>query len=636
MNSLANVFRFGWPYLRRYWSRLLAGVLLGVLFGVTNASFPWFATTLLERLKPKPPATQAAQEAKPFASEKAGAGAEKLPFSESRSRLKQLGARLEGDARAWLDPWLPEAGRAFDWRQAVGVLLLPLLVAARGFIGYLSSYCMIWVAERCINDLRCDVLAKLNTLSLDFFNRAKMGDLLTRINSDTTALYRALNLGFSDLIKEPMTILAMLAYLCYVDWKLTLFTLAFLSLTLIPVQVLGKKVRRATQAAVNATVSQSSLLVEVLSGIRVVKAFCLEAEQERRFREYSRQLVHHGVKNVQAKELVNPFVETLSMIGLAVVVIYVFRFTAMDMADVVGFVMGLALLYPSVKKLAGVVVLFDQSSVGVNRLVQVLSEQPSVKEPASPRLLKGFSDALALNHLSFSYGNPLVLKEINLRIPRGFKLGVAGESDSGKSTLVNLLFRFYDPTSGAVKLDGLDLREVSTRDLRQVMALVSQEIVLFDQSVAENIALGRPGATRAEIEVAARAADAHDFIMQLPQGYDTRVGERGVTLSGGQRQRIAIARAFIRNAPILVLDEATAALDSASEAEVQAAIDRLEENRTVICVAHRLSTLAAMDRIVVLQDGAIIEQGTFQELLRAGGVFADMARRQGHVVPAGA
>ena len=222
-----------------------------------------------------------------------------------------------------------------------------------------------------------------------------------------------------------------------------------------------------------------------------------------------------------------------------------------------------------------------------------------------------------------------MLHDISLEIPRGQKLGVAGESGSGKSTLLNLIFRFYDPTAGAIRFDGLDLREARIDDLRQQMALVSQEVVLFNETVAENIAYGKPGATRGEIEAAARAAFAHDFISQMPQGYDTPVGERGVTLSGGQRQRLAIARAFIRNAPLLVLDEATASLDSQAEAEVQTAIERLEENRTVICVAHRLSTLAKMDRIIVLSRGQIVEQGAFDELLRRGGLFTGMAARQG-------
>jgi len=261
--------------------------------------------------------------------------------------------------------------------------------------------------------------------------------------------------------------------------------------------------------------------------------------------------------------------------------------------------------------------------------MHILHQQPSVKDPVEPKPLRGFQRGIALENVSFSYGHEPVLKNLTLELPRGKKLGVAGESGSGKSTLVNLLFRFFDPTAGTIRIDGLDLREVACADLRTLMALVSQDVVLFDMTVAENIALGKSGATRAEIEAAAKAAFAHEFIAAMPQGYDTRVGERGVTLSGGQRQRLCLARAFVRNAPILVLDEATASLDSKAEAEVQAAIDRLAERRTVIAVAHRLSTLAAMDRIVVLAEGRLVESGGFDELLRRGGVFADMAARQG-------
>jgi subfamily B ATP-binding cassette protein MsbA len=276
---------------------------------------------------------------------------------------------------------------------------------------------------------------------------------------------------------------------------------------------------------------------------------------------------------------------------------------------------------------------FQHASPSVERLTTTLREVPTVKEPAHPRPLPDFRSELTLEHVTFSYGDRPVLNDVNLVLPRGRKLGVAGESGSGKSTLVNLLFRFYDPTGGAIRIDGVDLRDASSHDFRQLMALVSQEVVLFNQSVADNIACGKLGATREEVETAARNAFAHGFISQLPQGYDTIVGERGMTLSGGQRQRIAIARAFVRNAPILVLDEATASLDSQSEAEVQKAIDRLSENRTVICVAHRLSTLSTCDRIIVLLEGRIVEEGTFAELLHQGDLFALMAWRQGILSP---
>jgi ABC-type multidrug transport system fused ATPase/permease subunit len=258
-----------------------------------------------------------------------------------------------------------------------------------------------------------------------------------------------------------------------------------------------------------------------------------------------------------------------------------------------------------------------------------MAEQPTVVEAAQPVRLRDLHHGIEFDRVTFAYAERPVLEDVRLELRPGERVGVAGESGSGKSTLVNLLFRFYDPTRGVVRIDGHDLREVSLLDLRQLMALVSQEVVVFDLTIAENIACGRPGASRVEIEAAAEAADADAFIRQLPHGYDTRVGERGVTLSGGQRQRLSIARAFIRNAPILVLDEATASLDSAAEAEVQGAINRLEQNRTVLCIAHRLSTLAHLDRIIVLSGGRVVEEGPFDVLLRSKGPFAAMARRQG-------
>ena len=282
------------------------------------------------------------------------------------------------------------------------------------------------------------------------------------------------------------------------------------------------------------------------------------------------------------------------------------------------------------KKLGGLHVYFQQASVGANRLVKFFQEQPTVKEKAQPVRAETFKHELRFENVHFAYKPKTpVLRDFNFVLPRGLKLGIAGESGSGKSTLVNLLLRFYDPTQGRILIDGIDMRDVAVGDLRNLMALVSQEVVIFDQTAAENIACGREGATRAEVEAAAKAAFAHDFIMKLPQGYDTRLGESGKTLSGGQRQRICIARAFVRNAPILVLDEATAQLDPKAEAEVQLAIDKLAENRTVVCIAHRLSTLSQLDHILVFKDGKIVEQDSFAKLLKANGLFAEMARKQG-------
>jgi subfamily B ATP-binding cassette protein MsbA len=403
--------------------------------------------------------------------------------------------------------------------------------------------------------------------------------------------------------------------------------MVFFPLCVIPMMVLGRKARRAGKGNRKSGVSQQSLLVEFLASIRVVKAYNLEAEQSRRFARYSRELIHHAMKNLQARELVNPLIETIGAVGLALLLLYLL-YTGRSGSDLAIFIAAVATVYTPVKKLASVHVMFQQTSVGVDRLFYILDQQPTVKEPARPRKIERFQGDVRFENVSFGYGEAPVLRQLNLSIPRGMKLGIAGESGSGKSTLINLLFRFYDPTGGRILIDGIDIREISTGDLHSQMALVSQEIVLFDQTVRENIACGKPGAGPAEVEAAARAAFAHEFIMQLPQQYETRVGERGVMLSGGQRQRIAIARAFIRQAPILALDEATAALDAQSEAEVQGAIDRLAENRTVIAVAHRLSTLSKMDKIIVLKEGELIEQGAFSDLLKGKGVFGAMAERQ--------
>ena len=550
-------------------------------------------------------------------------------FREQFEALRQSAEQVRQFVESTLDPWLPQVGRPIDARQVLGgFLLLPVLVAIRGMLSYFSTYCMCWVSERVMADLRADVLRKLNSLSLDFFNRSTLGDLITRINGDTASLYRCLALGFGDLIREPMTILCLVLGLCLVDWQLTLVALVFVPLVLVPLRKLGQKMRAVSQASVNVTIDQASSLLEALAGIRVIQAFGLEARQEERFVNNGRQLVHFGMKTVQARELVNPITEIIAMLGLGSLVVFIF-WRGSAVPDMIGFTTGLVMLLQPLKKLTALHVLFQQTAVGVERLFQLFQEKPTVANRAGAQPFREFRGPLTFENVSFRYAEKPVLQDVCLTIPRGLKLGIAGESGSGKSTLVNLLFRFYDPTSGALKLDGVDARDLDLRDLRAQMAFVSQEVVIFDQTIADNIACGKPTATRAEVEAAARQAFAHDFIMQLPQGYDTRVGERGVTLSGGQRQRLVIARAFVRNAPILVLDEATASLDSRAEAEVQKVIDQFAEHRTVICVAHRLSTLAAMDRIIVLADGRIVEQGTYAELLRAGGPFADMARKQG-------
>ena len=605
MHYLADIIRFGAPYLRRYWLALAAGVLFGIIFGLSNGGLVWGMKTILERFNP--PAS----------------------LQESVTAHAGFSQRLVVITHEFVDPWLPRTGRPIDAKQIVGGLLfLPALVGLRGFSQFLSACFMASVSERVVNDLRSDVLVKLQSLSLDYFNRSTMGDLLMRINGDTAALNRCLGVGFRDLIKEPFTMLGIVLALCAIDWKLTACALVLTPLCLIPISSLGARARVAAGEGIQAIIAQNSLLIEMLSGIRVVKALGLEKAQAERFRSLSRNLIGAMLRSVRAREQINPVIETFSMLGLGLLIIYVF-YANRTTPEMVAFLSGMILFFTPVKKLAGLHLLLQESRLGVVRLAEILTEEPSVKESADALALPQFTSAIRFRGVSFAYETQLVLDDLDLEIQRGEKIGIAGDNGSGKSTLLNLLLRFYDPTDDTIEIDGTDLREVRVSDLRSLIGLVNQEVVIFDQSLGDNIACAKPGATSAEIEAAARAAGCHEFIMQMPEGYETRVGERGVRLSGGQRQRVSIARAFVRDAPIIILDEATASLDARAEADIQATVDRLEEHRTVICVAHRLSTLAGMDRIIVLAAGRVVEEGTFQELLAVDGAFARMARQQG-------
>jgi ABC-type multidrug transport system fused ATPase/permease subunit len=601
LHYILDILRFGAPYLRRYWLALAAGVVFSIIFGLSNGGLVWGTKTILERLSPQ----------------------------SARAAAAGIGSKLDRITFDAVDPWLPRVGREIDARQVVGGLLfLPLMVGLRGLSRYLGAWSMISLSENVVNDLRTDVLAKLQSLSLDYFNRSTMGDLLQRINGDTAALNRCLSVGLSDMVTEPFTMIGILIALCAIDWKLTLATVLLTPLCLIPISILGKRARKAAAAGIQATIRQSSLLVEMLSGIRVVKALNLEAEQKQRFRGFSKELVRSSIRSVRAREQVNPIIETFAMLGLGMLVIYVF-FTHQTTPQMVAFLSGMILFFSPIKALASLHLILQDSKFGVERLGQILNEKPTVQEKPDAHPLSGFSSAIRFRDVSFAYHTQPVVEHVDLEIRRGTKIGIAGENGSGKSTLVNLLLRFYDPVSGSVEIDGIDLRDVRVADLRNLIGLVSQEVVIFDQSIAENIGSAKPGPTQAESESAARLAGCHEFITQLPEGYQTRVGERGVLLSGGQRQRISIARAFIRDAPIVILDEATASLDARAEAEIQGAIDRLEKDRTVICVAHRLSTLASMDSIVVLSAGRVVETGTYRQLLSGDGPFAQMARQQG-------
>jgi subfamily B ATP-binding cassette protein MsbA len=611
VENIRQIFDFGWPYVRRYWGRLALGILLGVAFGLFNATFVWGTKTLFERLEPVETTVDIPQAAA-------------VP-SAWKAKLSALNER----ALAVADGWLPRAGVPLETKQVIGGLMfLPILVFFRSGIGYASVYCLGWVSENAVRDIKLDAHKKLQGLSMDYFHAKQLGDHTMLINRGAGSLHKCLTYGVADAVKEPFTILGLVAAMFLLDWQLALFGIMFAPLSAIPIYFVGRKLRRVAKVAYTKGTEQDSLMVEVYTNMRTIKAYGLERLQQSRFSEIYQKLARVGMKSLQARHLQNPVIELLSMFGAGVIILFVFH-TGKSAPQLVGFLTGMIMLYQPIKKLGGINQYYQEASVGVGMLRGVFDAQPTVQEVAEATALPRLREGLKFEAVDFSYGDEPVLRGLEVDLPKGTKLGVVGESGAGKSTLVSLLLRFYDPTEGRITLDGVDIREASIESLRGQMALVSQEIVIFNQSVADNIACGKLDATREEIIAAAKAANAHEFIEGLPEGYDTGLGEQGTRLSGGQRQRIAIARAFVREAPILILDEATASLDSKAESEVQGAIDRLEEGRTVVCVAHRLSTLRGMDRIIVLEAGRVVESGSFAELMERNGEFAAMARKQG-------
>jgi ABC-type multidrug transport system fused ATPase/permease subunit len=622
MHTLLETAKFSRTYLARYWLRFALGILLGVVFGLSNGLFLGSVYTVLNRLDD--PAhvekvTEKGREAK---------AAQAVSDSAAVHSLKAEGQTLKERLYVFIDPWLPLKDRPLDWKQCVGgFLFIPLAVILRGLLGYGSSYLLAWSGQRITNDVKTDAFRKISSLSLDFFHRTTTNELISRIETDGANLNNFLKLGLSDMIKEPSTIVSLLIFLFLLDWKFTLISLAFIPVCVVPTRLVTRKIKELSRRDFATNVGQGNITLESFQNVRITKAYSLEDVHAQAFRRSAQRSTYYNMKSIQSREMLNPTVQTLFAMGISAVLLYAV-WTKCPFDKLFTFMVALGAFTGPFRKLNGIGVYLTQLTVSLERLMALFALQPSVREPAMPVPLQAFTTALAFKNVGFSYGDGPVLEDVAFTVPRGHRLGLAGESGSGKSSLINLLFRFYDPTAGQIEMDGKPIQEASLADLRFHLALVSQDILLFNATVAENIAFGKIGATREEVITAAREAYAHDFIEGLPQGYDTPLGERGLRLSGGQRQRIAIARAFVRNAPILVLDEATASLDSQAEAEVQRAIDHLAENRTVICVAHRLSTLRSMNKILVLEKGRVIEQGSFDELLSRRGAFTAMAARQ--------
>lgn len=483
--------------------------------------------------------------------------------------------------------------------------MLPVFGALWGVGAFFSKYLVLWVGERVVMDLRVETFSRIQRLSLSYFTNHKTGELISRTTNDTMMVQRAVSDVLVDLVREPFTLVAMVGYIIWKNPGLAAISLIVFPVCIAPTAIFGKHVRRLAREGQQRLSDLVSIIQENIIGTRIVKAFCTEEAELKRFSGRAHGVFRRAVKILMAQNSLEPITVCVSMVSLSAIFLYAWHVN-MATDKLLTFGGAMFLLYKPIKKLSGIHLLLQQCSSSADRIFEILdAEAVESDDPDSVELTEPIRE-IVFTGVDFQYDETPVLKDINFTIRAGDCIALVGKSGAGKTTLMSLIPRFYEHCSGSILVNGQDLKSFSLESLRRQIGLVTQETVLFNSTVGDNIAYGKSDASRDEIMRAAKAAHAHDFIMEFPEGYDTEIGDRGIRLSGGERQRLAIARAILANRSVLLLDEATSALDNESEQQVQAGLDELMKGRTVLMIAHRLSTIQKASRIIELSNGHIV------------------------------
>jgi subfamily B ATP-binding cassette protein MsbA len=602
-------------YIRPYWRHLAISIVCTVLFTLFSGATVWMLTPLMKTV---------------FLSEQADSPARGLEDGAEETAVESLSepdiglAKLKSLMKA--RTYALMAGRnKLDTLKRLCVAIL-LVIFLKNLFFYLQAYFMAFLKQGVIKDVRDALFRHLQSLSLHYFHGKKTGQLISRVTNDTLTLNETISLSFSTLIKDPLLILVYLAIVILINWKLTLVVLTVLPFSLFIISKIGQKLRKYSARSLEKMGDITSILLETFTGIRVVKAFSMEKVEIGRFMRETRRYLKTMLKMVRVRSLSGPINEFLGTAAGVVVLWYggqqVLRGEIMGPEEFMTYVIAIFLLMQPIKSLGKVHNHIQEGLAAAQRIFVVLDTAPRIREHPEAIDVTDFRDSIRFRDVVFQYDTgERVLDHINLLVRRGEMVALVGASGVGKSTLVDLLPRFFDTQGGSVELDGLDLRRITISSLRWLLGIVTQETILFNDTVFKNIAYGSQDATQEQVVRAAQAANAHEFIQSLDEGYQTVIGDRGATLSGGQRQRIAIARALLKDPKILILDEATSALDSESEILVQQALERLMKSRTTLVIAHRLSTVQNADRIVVLDKGTILQEGRHQDLVRQEGIY---------------
>ncbi len=520
-----------------------------------------------------------------------------------------------------------------DWELGRWVPLALIVVSIlKGITWYARDYFMGYVGQKVVNDIRDQLYAHIQNLSFSYFTRTPTGVIMSRIVNDVNLVQGALTRVPSSLVQGGFTMLALTCYILYLNWRLAAFSLVVLPFAGLALSKFSRRFRKTSTQMQEQIGELTTHLHETISGIRIVKAFGMEQYEGRRFASRNKGLFNSLMRSIKTSALSHPVMEVISMTGTAFVILYglyaIILSKTMTPGAFFSFTVALVFFYRPLKDLNGINNVVQDGIAAAKRIFEVLDTEPEIRNKEGAIGLSRDFRTIELKGINFRYEETPVLKGIDLTVRAGESIAIVGRSGGGKTTLVNLLPRFYDVTGGAILIDGTDIRNATLESLRSCTAIVTQQTILFNDTIRNNIAYGHAEKSFDDVVRAARAAYADDFIRSLPQGYDTVIGESGVKLSGGQRQRIAIARALLKDAPILILDEATSSLDTESEREVQNALDTLMQGRTSFVIAHRLSTIMNADRIIVLKDGRIVEAGRHEELLALCGEYKNLYDQQ--------
>ena len=529
----------------------------------------------------------------------------------------------------------PAVEKIFEQKDMQMLALIPVAIIAvfaiKGIAAYGSGYLLIHVGQNIIRRMRNRLYNHIQDLPLAFFQREKTGDLMSRVTNDVALVSDMFTSVVTRSVRDGFSIIGLISVTFFLIPKLAVFTFIVFPLAVYPLYYFGRKIRRVRRGVQESWADINAFLHETFTGTKIVKAFGMEAHEKKRFAQKSRRIFRLEMKENKVREMSSPLMELLGGIGIGFIMWYGGRQViagTYSFGTFMSFLTAVGLMYQPLKKISRLNNAVQRGMAAIDRIYDILEKKSDLIEAVSPVTIQPGPHRIAFENVSFKYDRDLVLKNINLKADTGEIIALVGVSGGGKTSLVNLLPRFYDPTEGRVLIDDVDIRQISLKALRSQIALVTQEPILFNDTVRNNIAYGMLGASEQEIEESARAAYAYDFIESFPDGFNTSIGELGGRLSGGQRQRICIARALLKNAPILILDEATSSLDSESEDLVQKALGNLMKGRTTFVIAHRLSTIGNADRIIVIVDGRIVEEGRHDDLLGLGQAYYKLYQMQ--------